>query len=140
MNRKNIKTKTKSGQTIKPSKRLRRLKPLKPLKEQREQAAGSAADGDIGQVVTRYELDGVVIFAILPSQLDRMDPTHADDLFDVAEASTWRVTLQTAKACYVLRLSPNECKRALVEQGLGEATKPATEGESNANPTPRSPE
>ena len=137
MNRKNIKTKTKSGQTIKPSKRLRRLK---PLKEQREQGAGSATDGDIGQVVTRYELEGVVIFAILPSQMNRMAPTHADDLFDAAEASTWRVTLQTANACYVLRLSPNECKRALVAQGLGEATQPATEGESNANPTPRSPE
>lgn len=137
MNRKNIKTKTKSGQTIKPSKRLRRLK---SLKEQRDQGAGSAADGDIGQVVTRYELDGVAIFAILPSQLDRMHPTDADDLFDAAEASTWRLTLQTAKACYVLRLSPNECKRALLEEGRREATQSATADESNVNPTPRSPE
>lgn len=113
MKRKNFKSSTKAQKTNKPSQRWRRLK---ALKVQREQGAGSP-DG-MGEVVTRYEIDGIALFNVLPDQLEHIHPDHLEELFDSAEAMNWRVTLQTENACFVLTLYPHELQRALTKHGL----------------------
>jgi hypothetical protein len=87
------------------------------LKEQRKRGNQDADVGDVGKVVTRYELEGVAYFAILPDQLDRMRAEDIEDLFDAGESLTWRLTLQTAHACYALNLYPKELKRAFLKRG-----------------------
>ena len=130
-------TKTKAKKIIKPSQRMRRLK---AFKAQRGQGAGSAGGTDgIGKVVTRYELAGVALFTILPDQLERMHPDDMEDLFHEAENSTWRVTLQTESACFVLRLCPRELERALVEHGLSRAEDRAEADAKAAEADPAAP-
>lgn len=116
MKRKNFKSSPKAQKTNKPSQRWQRMK---ALKAQREQGAESSdgADG-MGEVVTRYEIDGIALFTVLPDQLEHIHPDHLEELFDSAEAMNWRVTLQTANACFVLTLYPHELQRALTKHGL----------------------
>lgn len=130
MKRKNLKAKTKARKTIQPSQRWWRQKALKAL---REQAGASAAAADaIGTVVTRYELDGIALFSILPEHLERMHADHIEDLFSSAEEGRWRLTLQTASACFVMTLHPHELDRTLLAHGLSIVLN-KTEAEVNAD-------
>ena len=129
MKRKNLKAKTKARKTIQPSQRWLRQKALKALREQ----AGASADAAdaIGTVVTRYELDGIALFSILPEHLERMHADHIEDLFSRAEEGMWRLTLQTASACFVITLHPHELDRTLLANGLSIVVN-KTESEANA--------
>ena len=139
MKRKNFKSSTKAQRTNKPSQRwLRR----KAIRAQRDQGAGSSDGVDgMGEVVTRYEIDGIALFNVLPDQLEHIHPDHLEELFDSAEAMNWRVTLQTANACFVLTLYPHELQRALTKHGLTiglnktEAEAKATADSDAANPS-----
>lgn len=133
----NTKTKTKARKAIQPSQRWLRQK---VLKEQREQSAGSVEAADaIGKVVTRYELDGVALFTVLPSQLERMHPDDMEDLFDIAEERNWRLTLQSDSACYVLNFCPKELERALFQHGLSAAVDKARAKAKDAAADPSAP-
>lgn len=116
MKRKNLKAKTKARKTIQPSQRWWRQKTLKALREQ----AGASADAAeaVGTVVTRYELDGIALFSVLPEHLECMHPNHIEDLISRAEEGRWRLTLQTASACFVITLNPHELDRTLLAHGL----------------------
>ena len=129
MKRKNLKAKTKARKTIQPSQRWWRQKALKALREQ----AGASADAAdaIGTVVTRYELDGIALFSIQPEHLERMHPDHIEDMLISAEERDWRLTLQTASACFVITLHPHELDRTLLVHGLSIVVN-KTESEDNA--------
>ena len=129
MKRKNLKAKTKAKKTIQPSRRWWRQKTLKALREQ----AGASVDAAeaIGTVVTRYELDGIALFSVLPEHLECMHPNHIEDLISRAEEGKWRVTLQTASACFVITLNPHELDRTLLAHGLSIVVN-KTEPEANA--------
>ena len=129
MKRKNPKTKTKARKTIQPSQRWWRQKAIKALREQ----AGASVDAAeaIGTVVTRYELDGIALFSVLPEHLECMHPNHIEDLISRAEEGRWRLTLQTASACFVITLHPHELDRTLLAHGLSIVVN-KTEAEANA--------
>ena len=129
MKRKNPKTKTKARKTIQPSQRWWRQKAIKALREQ----AGASVDAAeaIGTVVTRYELDGIALFSVLPEHLECMHPNHIEDLISRAEEGRWRLTLQTASACFVITLHPHEFDRTLLAHGLSIVVN-KTEPEANA--------
>lgn len=142
MKRKN--RKTKNTQVTEASKSRRQPK---SLAEQRGHGIQGADVADGGNTVTRYELEGIAYFAILPDQLDRMRPEDIEDLFDAGEALTWRLTLQTASACYALSLYPKELKRAFFTRGLRQqaeqnsaketpATQPAATDDGTATSRP----
>lgn len=129
MKRKNLKAKTKAKKTIQPSQRWWRQKALKALREH-SAASADAADA-IGTVVTRYELDGIALFSIQPEHLERMNPDHIEDMLISAEERDWRLTLQTASACFVITLNPHELDRTLLAHGLSIVVN-KTEAEANA--------
>ena len=130
MKRKNLKAKTKARKTIQPSQRWWRQKTLKALREQ----AGASVDAAeaVGTVVTRYELDGIALFSVLPEHLECMHPNHIEDLISRAEEGRWRLTLQTASACFVITLHPHEFDRTLLAHGLSIVVN-KTEAEVNAD-------
>lgn len=129
MKRKNLKAKTKAKKTIQPSQRWWRQKALKALREQ----VGTSVDAAeaVGTVVTRYELDGIALFSVLPEHLERMNPDHIEDMLTSAEERDWRLTLQTASACFVITLHPHELDRTLLAHGLSIVVN-KTESEANA--------
>lgn len=127
MKRKNFKTKNR--QIPESSTGPRRPK---SLKAQRKRGTQDADVSDVGKVVTRYELEGVAYFAILPDQLDRMRAEDIEDLFDAGEALTWRLTLQTAHACYALSLYPKELKRAFLQKGYRQEAEQNTANDAPA--------
>lgn len=47
-----------------------------------------------------------------------MHADHIEDLFSRAEEGRWRLTLQTASACFVITLHPHELDRTLLAHGL----------------------
>ena len=130
MKRKNLEAKTKAKKTMQPSRRWWRQKTLKALREQ----AGASVDAAeaVGTVVTRYELDGIALFSVLPEHLECMHPNHIEDLISRAEEGKWRVTLQTASACFVITLNPHELDRTLLAHGLSIVVN-KTESEANAD-------
>lgn len=130
MKRKNLKAKTQARKTVQPSQRWWRQK---ALKAQHEQAGASADAADaIGTVVTRYELDGIALFSIQPEHLECMHADHIEDLISRAEEGRWRLTLQTASACFVITLNPHELDRTLLAHGLSIVVN-KTESEANAD-------
>lgn len=129
MKRKNLKAKTQARKTVQPSQRWWRQK---ALEAQHEQAGASADAADaIATLVTRYELDGIALFSILPEHLECMHPNHIEDLISRAEEGRWRLTLQTASACFVITLNPHELDRTLLANGLSIVVN-KTESEANA--------
>lgn len=130
MKRKNLKAKTQARKTVQPSQRWWRQK---ALEAQHEQAGASADAADaIATLVTRYELDGIALFSILPEHLECMHPNHIEDLISRAEEGRWRLTLQTASACFVITLHPHELDRTLLANGLSIVVN-KTESEVNAD-------
>ena len=130
MKRKNPKAKTQARKTVQPSQRWWRQK---ALKAQHEQAGASADAADaIGTLVTRYELDGIALFSVLPEHLERMHADHIEHLISSAEEGRWRLTLQTASACFVITLNPHELDRTLLAHGLSIVVN-TNEAEANAD-------